>query len=126
MRTRPARSGDSIRFSARRGRVSTVAVLSLCTLVGLLGARPAAAGWDGSTAQKAVSTGVDMTIVRPLAAVRAGLGSVLLVPASILASPACAVNMVRGESCRPVYEAAYDVLVGEPVEYAFNRKMGEL
>jgi hypothetical protein len=123
MRTRPARSGDSIRLSARRGWMATAAALSLCSL---LGAGTAAAAWDGSAAQKAVATGVDLTIVRPLAAVRAGIGSMLLVPASILASPACAVNLVRGESCRPVYEAAYEVLVGEPADYAFNREMGEL
>lgn len=123
MRTRPARSGDSIRFSARQGLVVTATALSLCSL---FAGSPAAAAWDGSAAQKAVATGVDLTIVRPLAAVRAGIGSMLLVPASILASPACAVNLVRGESCRPVYEAAYEVLVGEPADYAFNREMGEL
>ena len=123
MRTRPARSGDSIRSSLKQGRQATAAVLALGSL---LGAGPAAAAWEGSAAQKTISTGVDAAIVRPLAAVRAGIGSLLLVPASILASPACAVNLVRGESCRPVYEAAYDVLVGEPAEYAFNREMGEL
>lgn len=88
-------------------------------------ARPAAAAWEGSTAQKAISSGLDLTIVRPLAAIRVGIGSVLLVPASVLASPACAVNLVRGESCRPVFEAGYDVLVGEPAEFAFQREVGE-
>lgn len=123
MRTRPARSGNSTRISAGRG---TRAAATLVSLASLFGAQAASADWDGSAAQKSVSTGLDMVIVRPLAAARAGIGSVLMVPASILASPGCVVNLVRGDSCRPIYEAAYDVLVAEPADYAFQRKMGEL
>ncbi len=123
MRTRPARSGISIRLSTGKGWRAALAFVSLASL---LGAPVASADWDGSAGQKAVSTGLDAMIVRPLAAARAGIGSVLLVPASILASPACAVNLIRGDSCRPVFEAAYDVLVAEPVDYAFKREMGEL
>lgn len=123
MRTRPARSGVSNRISAGRRWTSTAAAIALASLCG---AQTASAEWDGSPAQKTISTGVDAVIVRPLAAARAGIGSVLLVPASILASPACAVNLIRGDSCRPVFEAAYDVLVAEPAEYAFKREMGEL
>ncbi len=123
MRTRPARSGNSNPITARREWRAAAAGLSLAAL---LGAPSASAGWDGSAAQKTVSTGLDMIIVRPLAAARAGIGSVLLVPASILASPACAVNLVRGDSCRPIFEAPYEVLVAEPADYAFKREMGEL
>lgn len=123
MRTRPARSGNSNPISAGRGWRAAAAGLSLAAL---FGAPSASADWDGSTAQKTISTGLDMMIVRPLAAARAGIGSVLLVPASILASPACAVNLYRGDSCRPIFEAPYEVLVAEPAEYAFTREMGEL
>ena len=98
---------------------AAIAVLSLTS------AQPAMAASEGSTAQQVVSTGLDVTIVRPLAAVRAIFGAILLVPASILASPACVMNLFTGEDCRPVFEAPYDVLVGEPVEYAFRRKLGE-
>jgi hypothetical protein len=125
MRTRPARFGISNRISAGRGWRPAAIVVSLASLFGAQSAA-AAWDWDGSAAQKAVSTGLDAMIVRPLSAARAGIGSVLMVPASILASPACAVNLARGDSCRPIYEAAYDVLVAEPAEYAFQRKMGEL
>ena len=122
MRMRPARSGNSNRITAglRWGAASAL------SLAALLGAPAASADWGGSAAQKTVATGLDMVIVRPLSAARAGIGSVLLIPASILASPACAVNLVRGDSCRPIFEAPYEVLVAEPAEYAFKREMGEL
>lgn len=119
MRTRPTRVGYSIRISSVQAMAAAVAVISLAT------AQPATAAWDGSTAQTIVSTGMDVTIVRPLSAVRAGIGAILMVPAAILASPACFVNLFKGEDCRPVFEAPYDVLIGEPAEYAFRRKMGE-
>ena len=119
MRTRPTRFGYSIRFSSVQAMAAAVAVLSLTS------AQPVMAAWEGSTAQQVVSRGMDVTIVRPLAAVRAVFGAVLLVPAAILASPACVVNLFTGEDCRPVFEAPYDILLGEPAEYAFRRKLGE-
>jgi len=137
MRTRPTRPGSSIErsipspsarlFSARRPGLAVLA--SLAAAAAHLGAAmPAAAETESAaeTATRVVATGVDATIVRPLAALRAGVGSVLLVPAAILASPACLVNLINSESCRPVYEAPYEVLVSEPADYAFNRKLGEL
>lgn len=81
---------------------------------------------EASTAEQVALRGLDMVIVRPLAAVRAGIGSILLVPAAILATPACFVNLANNADCRPVYETPYDVLVAEPAEYAFGRPMGEL
>ncbi len=133
MRTRPTRGGHSIRlFSAKKVSVKKVSVKKLTaaaavlSLIGLIGAGPAAAAWDWSTSEQVLLTGMDVVIVRPLSAVRVGVGAVLMVPASILASPACIVKLFAREDCRPVYEAPYEVLVGEPAEYAFNRKMGEL
>ena len=127
MRTRPTRGGYSIQLpvasyvkTAGQGLAAAVAVISL------VAAGPAAAEWDGSTGQRVLTTGMDIAIVRPLAALRAGLGAILLVPASILASPACIAKLFSREDCRPVYEAPYEVLVAEPADYAFNRKMGEL
>ena len=120
MRTRPTRVGYSIRISSVQAMTAAAALLSFAS------AQPATAAWEGSTAQKIVSTGTDVAIVRPLAAVRAGLGAMLLVPASILASPACLVNLFTGDDCLPVFEAPYEVLVADPVEYAFRREMGEL
>lgn len=119
MRTRPTRVGSSV-------RISSMKMGAAVALASLFGVQPASAAWDGSTAQRIASTGVDIVIVRPLAAVRAGIGSLFLVPAALLASPACVVNLVNGESCRPVYEAPYEVLVRDPAEYAFGREMGEL
>jgi hypothetical protein len=124
MRTRPTRSRPSIGSSIRISRAAFLAAAALMLLVSH--ARPSAAAWEGSVGQKIVSTGIDMAVVRPLAALRAGIGAVLFVPAAILASPACAVNAINGADCRPVFEAPYEVLVGEPAEYAFQRKMGEL
>ena len=133
MRTCPTRFGSSIRFSP----ISPTKWIACAAAVLALGsARPVLAGAEAgsgeadesatSTTQQIVLTGLDMAIVRPLAAFRVGIGSLLLVPAAILASPACFVNLANHADCRPVYEAPYDVLVGEPAEYAFGRKMGEL
>lgn len=121
MRTRPTRLG----FCKRINRVMGLA--GLVALATAAHANPSTAWtWDGSVPQRVVSSSVDVMIVRPLAAVRAGIGAALLVPASILASPACAVNLVNGADCRPVFEAPYEVLVAEPVDYAFKREIGEL
>lgn len=95
-------------------------------VLSLIGAGSAAAEWEGSTGQRAVATGMDVAIVRPLAAARVAVGAALLVPASILASPACIVNLFAGDECGPVYQAPFDILVAEPADYAFNRPMGEL
>lgn len=124
MRTRPTRSCPSMGSSIRISWVTLLAMIAALLVVG--DARPSAAAWEGSAGQKIVSTGLDIVVVRPLAALRAGIGAVLLIPAAIFASPACAVNAINGTDCRPVFEAPYEVLVGEPAEYAFQRKMGEL
>lgn len=124
MRTRPTRSCPSKGSSLRISRVTFLAAAVALLMVGH--AQPSAAAWEGSVGQKIISTGIDVAVVRPLAALRAGIGAMLFVPAAILASPACAVNAINGEDCRPVFEAPYEVLVGEPAEYAFQRKMGEL
>lgn len=121
MRTRPTRLDSCQRITR------VLALAALVALASIAQARPSAAwAWDGSMAQRILSTGVDVVLVRPLAAARAGIGAALLVPASILASPACAVNLATGADCRSVFETPYDVLLGEPAEYAFKRELGEL
>ncbi|MBK7948995.1 MAG: hypothetical protein IPK00_09670 [Deltaproteobacteria bacterium] len=124
MRTRPTRSCPSKGSSIRISRVTFLAAAVALLTVGH--AQPSAAEWEGSVGQRIISTGIDIAVLRPLAALRAGIGAVLFVPAAILASPACAVNAINGADCRPVFEAPYEVLVSEPAEYAFQRKMGEL
>lgn len=124
MPTRPTRPACSNRSSIRLARIVVLAAAAALATMGPI--RPAAAEEQTSVGQKIVSTGIDMAFVRPLAAVRAGIGAVLFVPAALFASPACAVNAVKGEDCRPVFEAPYEILIGEPAEYAFGREMGEL
>jgi hypothetical protein len=120
MRTRPTRGDDSIGDFVMHGLAATAVLLSL------IGAGPATAKWDGSTGQRVVTTGMDVVIVRPLAAARVAVGAALMVPASILASPACIANLFSGDDCRPIFQAPYDILVAEPADYAFHRPMGEL
>ena len=128
MRLRPTRSIGSMEGSPTR-RATALAVILLSSIV-LAAAGPALAeDGDGeavSAPERVLMTGLDIAIVRPLAALRAGVGSVLLVPATILASPGCLVNLANGADCRPIFEAPYEVLVAEPADYAFNRKMGEI
>ncbi len=120
MRTRPTRVDHSIADGVMHGLAGAALLLSL------FGAGSAAAQWEGSTGQRAVTTGVDVAIVRPLATARVVVGAALMVPASILASPACVVNLFSGDECGPVFQAPYDILIAEPAEYAFHRPMGEL
>jgi hypothetical protein len=120
MRTRPTRGDYSIGDVVMHGLAGAGVLLSL------IAAGPAAAEWEGSTGQRVVATGMDAAIVRPLAAARVAVGAALLVPASILASPACIVNLFSGDECGPVFQAPFDILVAEPADYAFHRPMGEL
>ena len=110
-------------FTAGVAALSALAVLS----TGMAGPARAEDGDDSVSApERALMTGLDIAIIRPLAAIRAGVGAVVLVPAAILASPGCLVNLVNGADCRPIFEAPYEVLVGEPADYAFNRKLGDI
>jgi len=71
--------------------------------------------WEGSAAQNVIAKGVDALIVRPLASVRVAVGAALMIPAAILSSP----------SGREGFDGAYEVLLEQPMEYAFSRPMGE-
>lgn len=126
MRTRSTRSDAPIFLSTTRWLAGALAALALISAGPVRAQSDESDESDASRAEQVVLKGVDMTIVRPLAAVRAGIGSILLVPAAILATPACFVNLANNADCRPVYETPYDVLVAEPAEYAFSRPMGEL
>ena len=75
----------------------------------------AAADWEGSKAEEITAKGVDALIVRPLASMRVIIGGALYIPAIILASPS-------GKEGR---DGAYDTLLAEPMEYAFDRKLGD-
>jgi len=89
---------------------ASVAVAAL-----LLSATPSAAEWEGSAAEDAVAKGVDALIVRPLASARVVIGALLLIPAALLASPSGMEGL----------DAAYDILVAQPMEYAFDREIGD-
>ena len=78
MRMRPTGFGSSIRFSTVTWLAGIVAVASLAVTP------PAEAAWEGSTAERVLSSGLDMLVVRPLAAVRAGVGTALMVPLLLL------------------------------------------
>lgn len=71
--------------------------------------------WEGSKAEDITAKGVDALIVRPIASVRVVVGAALAIPAFLLTSP----------SGKEGIDAAYDTLIAEPMEYAFNRKLGE-
>lgn len=138
MRTRPARFDSTTRpcpastrsvALARPSRTATWALaLALALSAGLGVAGPAVAEDGGmwEAPQRAAATTLDLLVARPRAAARTGIGALLLVPATILASPGCAVNLVTGADCRPIFEVPYEVLVQEPAEYAFGRELGEL
>ncbi|MBJ22536.1 MAG: hypothetical protein GY910_07005 [bacterium] len=89
---------------------------SLAAAALLFSAAPAAAiEWEGSTAENILAKTIDAAIVRPLASVRVVLGGILAVPAMILASP----------SGKEGIDGAYEVLLSQPIEYAFARELGD-
>jgi hypothetical protein len=103
-------------LGARSRKALTAGLTVGVTLLALLvSVQPSAAAWDGETVEKNSSKAFDAILVRPLATVRVVVGAVLFVPASLFASP----------SGREGIGGAYDVLIGSPIEYAFDRKLGE-
>ena len=112
--------------------IATRRTAALCVAAALLlGASPALAapewlkmpsfempdlGWEGSKAEDITAKSVDAVIVRPLATIRVMIGGCMFLPAALLSSP----------MGREGFDGAYDLLIAEPVEYAFKRPLGEL
>lgn len=71
--------------------------------------------FEGSALENGIANTLDITIVRPLASLRVLIGGVLLIPAAIMSSP----------GGNDSVNEAYDLLVREPMEYAFDRKLGD-
>ncbi len=94
---------------------ASLCATTLCAAIVLFSAAPSAAEWEGSRGEDIVAISIDGLIVRPLAMARVVVGAILSVPAIILASP----------SGREGIEGAYDILIVEPFEYAFTRKVGD-
>ncbi|HPG28398.1 MAG: hypothetical protein H6748_00370 [Spirochaetaceae bacterium] len=88
---------------------------ALAALALLLAATPSQAGFEGSAAEDVLAKGVDVLIVRPLAALRVAVGAVFMAPAALFAAP----------SGREGLDGAYEVLLEEPIDYAFVRELGE-
>ncbi len=74
-----------------------------------------AQGFEGSAAEDVIAKGLDALVIRPLGAARVVIGAVFLVPASLFSSPG-GLDSLR---------AAYEVLLEEPIEYAFMRELGD-
>lgn len=94
---------------------STRAFASLAAALLLLSASPSMAAWEGSRGEDILAKGVDALIVRPLASARVVVGAVMFLPAALLASP----------SGQEGFDAAYDTFIQEPMEYAFQRELGD-
>jgi hypothetical protein len=99
----------------RPGRIAAAFVSSLI----LLTATPSMAffdfRWEGSPAERVVTKGVDIVLVRPLSYFRLAVGAVLVIPAALLAAP----NGREGVS------EAFDIFIVQPANYAFDRELGE-
>jgi hypothetical protein len=70
----------------------------------------------GNTAEEVTVKVIDAVVIRPIATVRVVVGAALFVPASLFSSPGGKESIGN----------AYDVLVAAPMEYAFDRKLGDL
>ena len=82
----------------------------------LAGAQPVfAQGFEGSAAEDVIAKGLDAMLIRPLGFVRVAIGAMFLVPASLFSAPG-GLDSIRG---------AYEVLLEEPMEFAFKRELGD-
>ena len=70
--------------------------------------------WDYLT-EDVIAKGLDAMLIRPLGAVRVAIGAMFLVPASLFSAPG-GLDSIRG---------AYEVLLEEPMEFAFKRELGD-
>ncbi len=97
-----------------RHRLAILATIAL--LASPLPAQAASFNWEGSRAQEVTSSVLDLVLVRPLATARVIVGGLLFVPAVVISAP----------GGREGFDSAYDTLIAEPTEFAFQRKIGEL
>ena len=81
----------------------------------LVAPQPSFAAWEGTAAEDVTAKVVDAVLVRPLAAVRVAVGVALFLPASLLASP----------GGREGISISFGVLIDAPIEYAFERELGD-
>ena len=116
---RPTRTPCPARSCSLHARRAIGAVLASAIL---LAASPSFAAWEwpslgfeGSKAEDVLAKGMDVMLVRPLATARVAIGALFFVPAAILSSP----------TGREGFDEAFDLLIAEPSEYAFQRKVGE-
>lgn len=112
---RPASPVDSQRRNLVCGRALTSFIVMIGFVGVLMTAQPSSAEWNGAAVEEVAAKVVDAVIVRPLAALRVGVGAVFFVPGSLLASP----------SGKEGINTAYDVLIAAPMEYAFDRELGD-
>ena len=97
-----------------RHRLATLSLIAL--FASPLPAQADAFNWEGSRAQEVTSSVLDLVLVRPLATGRVLIGGLLFIPAVVISAP----------SGREGFDGAYDTLIAEPTEFAFQRKIGEL
>lgn len=102
---------------AARSRSPRLACLApLAAIALLVTTAPAGAfDWDGSRAQEVTAKTIDLTLIRPVASLRVLVGSILFLPAALFSAPAG----------REGFEGAKDIFITAPVEYAFERDIGE-
>lgn len=102
-----------------RARLASLAATLMVAALLLPAAPVQAAPWDwefeGSKAEDVLATGIDLVIVRPLASARVVVGFLFFLPAAALSAP----------SGREGFDGAYDLMIQEPVEYAFVREIGQ-
>ena len=102
----------------RPTRTRQFSLLPVCALAwALLLAGPgiAMADWETSRGADIAASTLDLAIVRPLATAKVIVGAVFFLPAALFSAP----------MGREGFDGAYDTLIAVPVEFAFDRKIGE-
>jgi hypothetical protein len=103
-RTRPAHIAASL------------AAMSILVASPAFAADSASFSWEDSRAQDVTAKTLDVLIVRPLAAIRVIFGALIFVPTFLISLP-------MGQEG---FDGAYEILIDDPIEYAFLRDIGDM
>jgi len=98
----------------RMGALARVGCLMGC-LAGLALPTPVAAQGDDSRVVRAADIAFDIVVLRPVGVANSAVGAVLFVPAALLTSP----------GGRDLIDEAWERFVRGPVEFTYQRPLGE-
>lgn len=97
-----------------RRRPVSIILPSLALALMLSTSQPSfAADWGAAAAEEGAGKAFDILVFRPLGTLRVIVGAAMMLPAVVFAAPSGEIKTV------------YEILLEEPIEYAFERELGD-